>query len=285
MKKAILIFSFFLISVALIPQTLDQSFIAVNSTSVKEFLDNHPEYDGRGTVILILDSGVDIGIDGLTTTSTGERKVIDVQDFSGEGDFFFSKAEVDDDMDTLFFYNEENQLEVKVTESNLLQNDRDYFIGAVEEGHWLNSSSKVTDINNNTATDDKFVFITFKEKNSDDWVVYLDTNGDGTLNDEKPLKNFKINKDQFTIRTEEGEPNFAFGLNIFPEENKIVIHYDAVSHGTHCAGIAAGNKIGNDEFYGIAPGAYLGSLKIGSSIYSGGAMRINLAVNWRCLLL
>lgn len=271
MKKAILIFSFFLISVALIPQTLDQSFIAVNSTSVKEFLDNHPEYDGRGTVILILDSGVDIGIDGLTTTSTGERKVIDVQDFSGEGDFFFSKAEVDDDEDTLFFYNEENQLEVKVTESNLLQNDGDYFIGAVEEGHWLNSSSKVTDINNNTATDDKFVFITFKEKNSDDWVVYLDTNGDGTLNDEKPLKNFKINKDQFTIRTEEGEPNFAFGLNIFPEENKIVIHYDAVSHGTHCAGIAAGNKIGNDEFYGIAPGAYLGSLKIGSSIYSGGA--------------
>lgn len=271
MKKAILIFSFFLISIVIIPQTLNQSFIAVNSTGVKEFLENYPDYDGRGTIILILDSGVDIGIDGLTTTSTGERKVIDVQDFSGEGDFFFTKAEVDDDEDTLFFYNDENEFKVKVAENNIVQKDGDYFIGVVEESHWLNSSSKVTDLNNNTSSDDKFVFITFKEKNSDDWVVYLDTNGDGKLDDEKPLKNFKINKDQFTIRTEEGEPNFAFGLNIFPEENKIVIHYDAVSHGTHCAGIAAGNKIGNDEFYGIAPGAYLGSLKIGSSNYSGGA--------------
>jgi len=88
--------------------------------------------------------------------------------------------------------------------------------------NWLNSSSKVTDINNNTATDDKFVFITFKEKNSDDWVVYLDTNGDGTLNDEKPLKNFKINKIQSAARQRYFNQSMSYLeyrniINYFPE--------------------------------------------------------------------
>ncbi len=270
-KQYLFVFTFLLFSILLFSQKLDQSFIAVKSTGVQEFLEKYPEYDGRGTLILILDSGVDIGIDGLTTTSTGELKVIDVQDFTGEGDFFFTKAKVDDDEDTLFFYDKGKELKVQVAENYLVQTNGDYFIGVVEEKHWLNSSSGVKDLNNNNKTDDKFVFITFKQKDSEDWVVYLDTNGDGKLDGEKPIKNFKINKDAFVIKTEEGEPNFHFGLNIFPGENKIVIHYDAVSHGTHCAGIAAGNQIGNYEFYGIASGSYLGSLKIGSSIYSGGA--------------
>ncbi|KAG7310304.1 hypothetical protein JYU34_003059 [Plutella xylostella] len=55
-------------------------------TGVVSFLNKNPNYDGRGTVIAILDSGVDPAADGLKLTSTGETKVIERFDCSGCGD-------------------------------------------------------------------------------------------------------------------------------------------------------------------------------------------------------
>ncbi|PZC73760.1 hypothetical protein B5X24_HaOG208819 [Helicoverpa armigera] len=55
-------------------------------TGVVSFINKHPEYDGRGTIIAILDSGVDPAATGLEVTSTGEKKVIERYDCSGCGD-------------------------------------------------------------------------------------------------------------------------------------------------------------------------------------------------------
>ncbi|CAK1602567.1 unnamed protein product [Parnassius mnemosyne] len=55
-------------------------------TGVVSFLNKYPNYDGRGTIIAILDSGVDPAAAGLTVTSTGETKVIERFDCSGCGD-------------------------------------------------------------------------------------------------------------------------------------------------------------------------------------------------------
>ncbi|XP_032527236.2 tripeptidyl-peptidase 2 [Danaus plexippus] len=55
-------------------------------TGVVSFLNKYPEYDGRNTVIAILDSGVDPAAEGLKVTSTGETKVIERYDCSGCGD-------------------------------------------------------------------------------------------------------------------------------------------------------------------------------------------------------
>ncbi len=56
------------------------------TTGVIEFRKAYPTYDGRGVLIGILDSGIDPGIPGLLATSTGERKILDLRDFSGEGE-------------------------------------------------------------------------------------------------------------------------------------------------------------------------------------------------------
>ena len=55
-------------------------------TGVADWHTAHADWDGRGTLIAILDTGVDPSVPGLQTTSTGQAKILDLRNFSGEGD-------------------------------------------------------------------------------------------------------------------------------------------------------------------------------------------------------
>jgi len=273
MKIKFILFSA-LLAASIFAQDSTQSFISLKNTGVQEFLDKYPDYDGRGTIVLILDTGIDMGIDGLTKTSTGETKVIDVQDFTGQGDVELFKAEIDEDDDIYYFINDDKEYKVAGADKLDLKavNDQ-YMIGLLSETMWMNSGSRVRDVNSNDTTDDQFFVVVFQTKENDEtfWVAYIDVNGNGDISDEKPMRDYKVNQDIFKFPNENGLPFFTIGINIFPAEKRISFFYDDGSHGTHCAGIAAGYNIGNAAINGIAPGAYLIGLKLGNNNLAGGA--------------
>ncbi|OGU57394.1 MAG: hypothetical protein A2315_12620 [Ignavibacteria bacterium RIFOXYB2_FULL_35_12] len=271
--KSIILISLF-ISFSAIAQESSQSFLSIKDTGVEEFIKLHPEFDGRGTIVLVLDTGVDVGVEGLLQTSTGETKVIDVQDFSTEGDIQFYEADTDKENDSIIFSNSSKGYSIKAAEGKLFNSaDGKYFIGAFPEKHLLNSTSGAKDLNGNNSSDDVYYFIVFNASDGGEsfWIVYFDTNANGDLSDEQPIRNYKEKYDFFTIPNAKGLSPFPFALNILPDEKKITFHFDDGSHGTHCAGIAAGFNIGNAGLNGVAPGAKVISLKLGNNNYTGGA--------------
>jgi len=251
-----------------------QTFLSIDDTGVEQFHNTYPEYDGRETIILILDTGVDIGIDGLTQTSTGETKFIDVQDFTHQGDVQLYEADVDkEDGKTIFKGDDDKYSVIASSPLKFKPEDDKYFIGGLDEARFLNSRSGAGDLNGNGKTDDVYDMVAFKTSEGSEsfWVVYLDLNDNGDISDDRPLRDYKEKFDSFTFKDTTGLPPLTMGLNVLPDEKIVSFHFDDGSHGTHVAGIAGGYRIGGINLNGIAPGAKMMSLKLGNNLYSGGA--------------
>ncbi len=247
------------------------TFLNTARIGARDFIKKHPNYDGRGVVIIILDTGVDLGTPGLTELPQGGIKIIDVQDFTGEGDVKLEEAEKGTENNELFLKHSSGQRLFGCDKLTLHPADSLYYIGVIEEERFKNSV--LPDLNNNGKDDDVFGLIVFKSDTS--WVTYIDLDGDGNLQDEEAYRDYKDQLKPITFRGRDPQlsRNLAtFAVNIFPDEKRINLYFAGGDHGTHVAGIAAGYKInGQDGLNGIAPGAKIISLKIGDSRLAGGA--------------
>lgn len=293
-------------------------------TGTQTFRTDHPARDGRGVAIAILDTGVDAFAPGLLETSTGSVKLIDVRDFSTEGDWETEVAERDESgTETAPVFATADGLLLRGAASLAVPPPvgddpaNIVYIGEIAEKQFINNSD-VNDLNDDGDTTDRFGFLVYAAERSaveealgigrgyemlsdlNDtarktvaqerlsrrvWIVVVDTDGNGDLADENLLRDYRVNYDAFALSSDNNPDSralMAWEVNVRSNEDylgtpaapTVEFHFDDGSHGSHCAGIAAGHGVsGQTGMEGGAPGAWLLSLKLGDNRLAGGATR------------
>jgi subtilisin family serine protease len=286
-------------------------FMTFQEMGVDRFRADFPEFDGNGVVLAIMDTGVDMGVEGLKTLPSGDVKVVEARDFTGEGDLFweeghiipagetgeklvdsegrglkgFREAAGDDDPERYYlaFIEEKNFEETSVHDLNGDGDTKDTFgilIFVVQneaKPKEAESEAENADADSETKTDAEEEAAAEAEKKEEKqgirYEAIVDVNGDGDLEDGVRVSDYYREFDTFVLQGKEGDRRkLTMSLNFHPEEKRLSVHFDDGGHGTHVAGITAGYRIhGQEGYHGMAPGARVMSLKIGNNKYAGGS--------------
>ena len=227
----------------------------LKSTGVDVFRSLHPTYDGRGVLIAILDSGVDPGVPGLIVTSTGAPKVVELRDFSGEGRVALTAFPAPTDK------------EMKgAARIGRLTTATTWYRGVFRELPL--GRPPAGDVNGNGRNTDEFPVVVVKA--SDGWVAFIDTNLDGSFEDEMPLHDYRQGRETIALGTKPLTIVANFSQVVSDSTPLLDLFFDTSGHGTHVAGIAAGyNLFDVAGFNGVAPGAQIIGLKIANNARGG----------------
>lgn len=237
-------------------------YMPTNETGAVAFTDAHPEWDGRGVTIGIMDSGVDLAHPALQQTTTGERKIVDwvtATDPLEDASWRRMQAEVTGPSFTIaggtwtapagtYRF---NQFSESVTAASDARGDvnRDGDTTDVWGVLYDPATSNIwVDANQNRNFTDDAMMRPYKEKYD---IGYFGTDNPATAVAERQPFVVEFRKN---VNTEPiGLPGTYDYVNIGIVES---------THGTHVAGITAANDmLGNNVFDGAAPGAKLVSAR------------------------
>jgi len=260
MPRKLSVFFFLLVPLPTIAQDFT-SYLDVETIGAQRFIEVHPTWDGRGVVIAVLDTGVDMGVLGLGKTSTEETKVIEARDFTDQNVVRCQEAR--------------KEGEWFVTNEGRIKGPRNFegpvFLGFLREDSLKNSG--VSDLNSDGDTKDSFAVVLVKQ--GSEYVALVDLDGDGDVSDESPRRSYAVDPRPMKFKSISGEGKVSVTLTIIASEGgakSVEFHIPGNPHGTHVAGIASGFELfGQKGFNGVAPGAKVMSLKIGDTRLAGGA--------------
>ncbi|MCX2950094.1 S8 family serine peptidase [Lentzea sp. NEAU-D7] len=237
-------------------------YMPTQDTQAAQFALAHPKWDGRGTTIAVIDSGIDLDTPALQTTSTGERKIID-----------WYNANATNSGDGTWVSMTKTGRVGKFTEGGrewtAPATGGPYSFGLFNETAGdLNLANSETggDINRDGDRTDAFGVIqdiTTKE-------VFVDTDGDGDFTNNKRMIDYKVKQDVGFFGTDNPATAVVDRIAFVVQTDRSV--YDnagtpfvnlgiSAAHGTHVAGITAAHKLFDGKMAGAAPGAKLMAIK------------------------
>jgi subtilisin family serine protease len=238
-------------------------WMSLASTGVDRFLRAHPSYDGRGVLIAILDTGIDPSVPGLSTTSTGDAKILELRDFSHEGAVPLRLVAPTGDTVEIA-----GRRLVGFGRVKALNTAGPYFAGTIAEIPLGQPPS--SDLNANGTVGDTLPLLVTRA--SDGWVLFADTDGDGSLAGERPIHDYLSARESFGWAARGHTPKLAIAANLSDSAGtpRLDLLFDTFGHGTHVSGIAAAHDLyGVTGFDGVAPGAQLLGLKIARGAQGG----------------
>ena len=241
----------------------DNPYMPVGETGAAAFTAANPTYDGRGTTIGIIDSGVDLAHPALATTTTGEKKIVDWVTYT-EPRFDARGNNTDSDPTWVLMSTQVTATGGSFTAGGATYSapDGSYRFGTVDEANPLLGGEVGNDLNRD---DDKTdVYGLLWDTAAD--TVRVDRDADGDFVEEPALGSYTRTQESSVL----GMDNPATDV---VEEMPYVIQTDGQNkavnlgivsgaHGTHVAGITAANGMFGGQMSGAAPGAKLVSVRV-----------------------
>ena len=218
----------------------------------------NPTWDGRGVTIGILDLGVTLDHPSLLTTSTGERKIVD----------WVTYTDPFTDNDPTWV-----NMAAQVSGSSFIFNDvaytapaaGSYRIGLFNERDPRLGGEVGNDVNRDgNPAGSKGIFAVLWNTTSN--AVYVDTNQNNSFADDLAMTDYRVNYDIGTFGTDNPATAVreAMPFVVQTDGQKKVINIGIVSgaHGSHVAGITAGNQLFGGAMSGAAPGRATVSVRV-----------------------
>ena len=226
-------------------------YMPIQDTGAAAFIDAHPEWDGRGVTIGIVDTGISLDHPSLNVTSTGERKIVD----------WVTGTDPLTDPDPTWINMSAQVSGASFTFQSVTYTAPaagSYRIGRFNERDPRLGGEVGTDVNRdgNPAGSSGIFAVLWRTGSNTVWV---DINQNNSFADETGMTDYKVNFDVGYFGTDNPATAIAERMPFVVQtdgKNKFVnIGIVSGFHGSHVAGIAAGNSLFGGEMSGAAPGA------------------------------
>jgi hypothetical protein len=232
-------------------------YMPIRDTGAADFTATNPTWDGRGTTVGVLDTGIALDHPALQTTTTGQPKVVD----------WITATHPFDDEDPTWV-----SLATQVSGSSFTVGEVTYTapaagtfrFGLFDERDARLGGEVGSDVNRDgNPTGSSGTFGVLWDGGSRVWV---DADQDRSFADEPAMTDYRISRQVGQFGTDnpgtavkEAMP-FVVQLD---SRNKVVnIGIVAGAHGSHVAGIVAANGMFGGAMSGAAPGAQLVSIRV-----------------------